>query len=184
MLLALAALPAGAGGPDPIFADGFEDVASAGEPASLAGMVAAHNAVRASVLTATPLPALAWSDSLAATAQAWANQCVDVDSFSGIIDHNPNRSSGYPWYVGENIYASTATPTAAQAVASWASEVADYNYATNTCTPNRVCGHYTQLVWRSTLLVGCARSDCPSLTYRHSIVCNYGPGGNTGGRPY
>lgn len=183
-VLAFSAVPATAALLDPIFADGFEGGGSSGEPASLAGMVAAHNAVRASVVTTSPLPALTWSDSLAATAQAWASQCVDVDSFRGIIDHNPNRSSGHPWYVGENIYASTAMPTAAQAVSSWASEVADYDYASNTCAPNRVCGHYTQLVWRTTLFLGCARSDCPNLTYRHSIVCDYGPGGNTGGRPY
>jgi len=33
--------------------------------------------------------------------------------------------------------------------------------------------------------VGCARRDCPALTYRSTIVCDYGPGGNiSGSRPY
>lgn len=165
-----------------IFADGFEQGQSP-EPAKLAGITAAHNNVRSGVSTVPPLLPLAWSTTLAATAQAWANQCRDVDAPIGLIDHNPNRSVGHPYYVGENVFASSGSPyTSSDVVNAWASEVQYYNYAANTCS--NVCGHYTQIVWRTTAFVGCARSDCPGLTYRYSVVCNYGPGGNTGGRPY
>ena len=41
-------------------------------------------------------------------------------------------------------------------VAYWAAESSDYDYATNTCAPGQVCGHYTQMVWRSTSNIGCA----------------------------
>jgi pathogenesis-related protein 1 len=65
----------------------------------------------------------------------------------------------------------------------WASERTNYDYATNTC--NGICGHYTQIVWRATRKLGCAVGVCQNLTYRTSLVCNYGPGGNVGGqRPY
>jgi pathogenesis-related protein 1 len=68
-------------------------------------------------------------------------------------------------------------------VSAWASEAAYYSYDTNTCTG--VCGHYTQIVWRSTARVGCAKQDCPSLAFRSTIVCNYAPGGNyVGQKPY
>jgi len=51
--------------------------------------------------------------------------------------------------------------------------------------PGKVCGHYTQVVWSTTSRVGCARHECPALTYRLTIVCDYGPGGNiSGSRPY
>lgn len=157
-----------------------------GEPASLTGITAAHNQVRASVVTSTPLPPLVWDSALAATAAAWVAQCKDLQAPTGLIDHNANRSVGYPYYVGENVYGTTGSATSTtgqQAVNAWAAERANYNYATNTCTG--VCGHYTQIVWRNTTKVGCAIGNCPNLTYRTSVVCDYGPGGNYVGQlPY
>lgn len=148
------------------------------EPAGLIGITDAHNTVRSSVGVAP----LVWSAELAATAQAWANQCVDAAAPAGFIDHNPNRSAAYAYYVGENIYGSTNPIPPSDAVSVWASENANYNYANNTCAGE--CGHYTQVVWAATQEVGCGVSSCPGLTYGHTIVCNYGPGGNTGGKPY
>jgi uncharacterized protein YkwD len=152
----------------------------AGEPAALAGITAAHNQVRATV----GVPPLQWNASLAATAQQWANACVDQAPRDGMVDHNANRSTGYPYYVGENGFSVAGTTVnPAQAVGLWASEASSYDYATNTCTG--VCGHYTQVVWRSTLEVGCGFAVCPTLRYGATIVCNYAPGGNVGGqRPY
>jgi uncharacterized protein YkwD len=149
----------------------------AGEPAELAGITAAHNQVRASV----GVGPLTWDPALAATASAWVAQCIDGDR-NGLVDHNPGRSSGSPTYVGENIYGSTGNATGQAAVTAWAAEQAAYDYATNTCSA--VCGHYTQVVWAASTRVGCAKHDCAGLTYRSTIVCDYAPGGNTGGRPY
>jgi uncharacterized protein YkwD len=178
------ALPAPDAAPDgtPIDA-GLPDAApGVGEPPELSGITLLHNQVRLAVDTPTPLPQLVWSDALAATAQAWANQCIDTAAPAGLIDHNPNRSQGHPYYVGENVYGTSGTANAMGAVSLWAGEKANYNYETNMCTGT--CGHYTQIVWRASLELGCALSTCPDLTYRSSIVCNYGPGGNSGGRPY
>lgn len=151
-----------------------------GEPAALQGITAAHNQVRASV----GVGPMVWNDSLAATAQAWADSCVDQTAPAGLIDHNDNRSDGHPWYVGENVYGSSGQATAAGAVSAWASEGQDYDYDSNSCAPGKICGHYTQIVWATSVNLGCGISNCPGLTYGSSIVCNYGPGGNSGGRPY
>lgn len=149
------------------------------EPAGLEGITAAHNAVRAMV----GVGPMTWDPEVAAIAQAWANQCVDVQAPAGLIDHNAGRSDGYPEYVGENIYGSGGPASGTDAVALWASEEADYDYATNTCSG--VCGHYTQVVWATSTKLGCGISSCPGLTYGNSVVCNYAPGGNIGGqRPY
>jgi pathogenesis-related protein 1 len=159
--------------------DGRPDAAhGTGEPAALAGITLAHNEVRAGVGVAP----LVWDPALAAIAQAWADACVDNDSPIGLIDHNANRSDDYPGYVGENIYGSSGAATGPAAVSSWASEVEYYDYDTNTCT--YVCGHYTQLVWAASEKLGCGISSCPGLSYGNGIVCNYSPGGNSGGRPY
>jgi hypothetical protein len=165
----------------------MDAAAVTGEPAALAGITAAHNQVRAQVDTrgtSGPLPALTWDDALAATAAAWASQCKDGDG-DGLIDHNPGRSDGHAYYVGENIFASSGMATGAGAVMAWANEGPKYHYDSNTCDSGAVCGHYTQLVWRATLQVGCAIASCPKLKYPSVVVCDYGPGGNVNNqKPY
>lgn len=151
------------------------------EPAGLEGTVAAHNAARAAV----GVGPLRWEPALAAIAEAWVRQCRDrapppPDQPDGLVDHNPDRSAGYPSYVGENIYGSTGPTTGAAAVASWLREQSYYHHDSNSCDapPPRSCGHYTQVVWRATTAVGCALYRCPGLTYAYTVVCDYGPGGN------
>jgi hypothetical protein len=184
---------ADAGFPDAGFPDaGFPDVGPpdlgsadsgpppAGEPPGLVGITEAHNVVRASVGVAP----LTWDPLLAAVAQAWADTCTDNSPPSGLLDHNSDRSSSYPGYVGENIYAASGQARPQYAVDAWAAEGANYDYASNSCAAGRICGHYTQMVWAASERLGCGISNCPNLTYSNSIVCNYSPGGNTGGRPY
>lgn len=154
------------------------DATPADEPPGLVGTTAAHNQVRA----AHGVAPLVWDPALAAIAQGWAEQCVDTQAPIGLIDHNPNRSDGYGEYVGENIYGSGGAASGTDAVALWVAEEANYDYDTNTC--NGVCGHYTQVVWATTTKLGCGIHTCPGLTYGNSVVCNYAPGGNDGGRPY
>jgi hypothetical protein len=150
-----------------------------GEPSALEGITAAHNVVRAEKGVAP----LTWDPDLAAVAQAWADACVDETAPSGLVDHNAGRSDNYPGYVGENIYGTSGSTVNPQsAVNSWAAEEANYDYDANTCSG--VCGHYTQVVWAATTKLGCGVSNCSGLTYSGTLVCNYSPGGNSGGRPY
>jgi pathogenesis-related protein 1 len=127
----------------------------------------AHNRVRSGV----GVSPLSWSDKLAAVAQAWANQLV----LEGRLHH---RAS--PHY-GENLYlisGGRATPN--DVVSSWAGEEEDYDYRANTCHSR--CGHYTQIVWRSTRAVGCAVARSRNTEV---WVCEYDPPGNyVGERPY
>ncbi|WP_239014656.1 CAP domain-containing protein [Archangium violaceum] len=157
---------------------------STGANSSLAAeMVAAHNQARAKAKpTPKPaLPPLTWSEDAAKVARAYAAQCR--------FEHNKNRGK-----YGENL-AAAAPPdskTNTQVVQDWVSESADYSYATNKCAPGKVCGHYTQVVWRNTTQVGCASVTCTKNspfgakfpTWR-LWVCNYAPPGNyVGQKPY
>jgi pathogenesis-related protein 1 len=130
-------------------------------------ILAAHNAVRARV----GMPSLAWSGRLAARAQDWADTLLARNQFA----HRPNS----PY--GENIFEITGgAATSAQVVSDWASEARDYDYASNRC--RGVCGHYTQIVWRTTKEVGCAVARGRG---REIWVCNYDPPGNyVGERPW
>jgi pathogenesis-related protein 1 len=148
-----------------------------------AEMVAAHNEARAKARpTPSPaMPKLTWSPEAAKVAQAWANQCK--------FEHNKNRGK-----YGENLAAAAppGSKTNTQVVEDWVSESADYSYATNKCTPGKVCGHYTQVVWRNTAQVGCATAICTKnspfgaqFPKWQLWVCNYTPPGNyVGQKPY
>jgi pathogenesis-related protein 1 len=76
------------------------------------------------------------------------------------------------------------------AVASWVAESKDYDHSHNRCAKGKVCGHYTQVVWRHTRRVGCAVASCTGGSpFRANdwtlVVCNYDPPGNVvGERPY
>jgi hypothetical protein len=148
-----------------------------GEPAAMNGMTAAHNAARASVnpAPATPMPPLTWSPDVAAVAQAYAEQCV--------FQHSQGS-------YGENLYATTGGGTPQDVVSSWVSEVADYDYASNSCAGGKACGHYTQVVWANSLNLGCGMAFCTVNSPFGSgpwemWVCNYDPPGNwVGEKPY
>ncbi len=159
-----------------------------GEPANLMGITLAHNEVRAMVDTSGvaggALPPMVWDSTLADHAKAWAEMCVDMDG-NGLVDHSSSayrsNTSGYT-YVGENIFASGgAMASATQAVQVWAQEKANFTYP-NGCSG--VCGHYTQVVWRTSVNLGCANVTCNGLQYQGVVLCEYGPGGNSGGAPY
>ncbi len=150
------------------------------EPANMDGMVEAHNAARANVVPAASpaIPPLTWSSSVAAAAQAWAMEC----NFSHDTDNGT---------YGQNIYAATGDTLPPQVVAAWIAESANYDYATNTCAANEVCGHYTQVVWRDSTQLGCGVESCTTGSpfggtgAWQIYVCNYAPPGNFDGeKPY
>ena len=162
------ALVAGCAGED----DGGDNNA-AGEPVELAGITDAHNRVRADVGVAP----LRWNPELAALATGFIADC----QFSHSTQAERANQAGFA-YIGENLYQSGGfQPTGAQVSDAWASEKADYDHATNSCSG--VCGHYTQQVWSTTTDLGCAIKQCGGSTF--IVSCEYGPGGNyQGQRPY
>ncbi|WMV12726.1 hypothetical protein MTR67_006111 [Solanum verrucosum] len=69
------------------------------------------------------------------------------------------------------------------AVKTWVDEKLWYNYILNICVSGQVCRYYTQVVWRNSVPLGCARVRCNNGWY--FITCNYDPPGNwKGQRPY
>jgi pathogenesis-related protein 1 len=154
-----------------------------GEPANLAGITQFHNEVRAATGASPALPPMQWDPDLAAYAEAWVKQCKDGgDPITGLVDHNPalTNVAGYA-VIGENIFGSGMTATARIAVDTWAAEKENYRYPQG-C--DSFCGHYLQIVWRTSVNLGCAANVCKNLTYGNTIVCNYGPGASGTGLPY
>jgi len=130
---------------------------------------------------------LSYSTELAASAQVWANKLKKDNQCK--MQHS--TAKGY----GENLYWASAVNwsdgrkevqkiTPKQVVDSWGNEKADYDYASNRCKPGKMCGHYTQVVWKDTRKVGCAVAVCED-TRQQVWVCQYQPAGNwVGKKPY
>ena len=136
-------------------------------PAFAEQILAAHNKMRKSV----GVSPLAWSDELQRFAQQWASTLISNGEFS----HSRNRQ------YGQNLFEiSDGSATAEDVVSAWAAESKNYDRKSNTCSGT--CGHYTQIVWRDTKLLGCAFARNRS---REVWVCDYEPYGNIiGQRPY
>ncbi|MEP7051934.1 MAG: CAP domain-containing protein [Pseudomonadota bacterium] len=168
-----------------------------GETGRLVGITAAHNAVRAAVDTSTPLSPLVWSDKLAAYAQQWADQLATTSCAS---PHHRSSQDLQTVNYGENLAAfisSAGGSSALDAVNGWGAEKACYTFGalmtTDKCDTTCYvglnsdgCGHYTQIVWRTSKEVGCGVATCKNGGRQEDIwICNYSPPGNYIGRaPY
>ncbi|XP_052192149.1 pathogenesis-related protein 1A-like [Diospyros lotus] len=132
----------------------------------------AHNAARSEV----GVEPMVWDDTVAAYAESYASQR------SGDCALIHSTDSPY----GENIAVSNADEfTAVEAVNLWVKEKAYYDYGSNSCAEGQTCGHYTQVVWRNSVRLGCARVQCSAGEWEWFIICSYDPAGNVSGeRPY
>lgn len=144
-------------------------------PQEVRQLLASHNRARAEV----GLAPLVWSDGLAMYAHEWADHLA---STSRRMEHRP-YSGRWKQEHGENLFMGTAGYYGvADAVAMWEREKSVYDGGPIAESNVHACGHYTQLVWRNTKRIGCAKVECAGNVI---IVCNYDPPGNVLGRtPY
>jgi pathogenesis-related protein 1 len=129
-----------------------------------------HNKVRAAVNVGP----IKWSPALAGYSQKWADHLA-----GGACKMEHRSDSQY----GENIFQGTAGYfTALDAAKAWESEKKLYKGGPLTTAMIKPMGHYTQMVWRDTRMLGCGEATCNKMTI---VVCNYDPPGNYLGRkPY
>ncbi|XP_055376519.1 cysteine-rich venom protein kaouthin-2 [Condylostylus longicornis] len=148
-----------------------------------------HNKLRASVAMgrvpgqpgAENMREMVWDEELAARAQKWADNCQ--------FKHDPRRTIDR-FTMGQNVAILWSTAPLGEGegdfpsrIQSWFNEVQKYDFG-SAWSPKT--GHYSQLVWGETNLVGCGFTYYKdSRKYNKLFVCNYGPGGNViGANPY
>ena len=127
----------------------------------------AHNRARAQV----GVGRMTWDPKLATYARNY---------ISGLVRSCRLVHSGGPY--GENLAGSSGDLTGTAAVKLWVDEKPKYNYNSNSCVGGE-CRHYTQVVWRNSVRLGCAKAKCNNGGT--IISCNYDPRGNyVNQRPY
>ncbi|XP_058751470.1 pathogenesis-related protein 1-like [Vicia villosa] len=121
----------------------------------------AHNRARSEV----GVGPITWDANVAAFAKNYVNQLKG----SCQLVHSGGQ-------YGENLAWGSPDLTGTAAVDMWIDEIQNYDYNSNSCF-NGECLHYTQVVWRDSVRLGCARVRCNNG--RSTIVsCNYDPPGN------
>ncbi|XP_076882205.1 pathogenesis-related leaf protein 4-like [Bidens hawaiensis] len=136
----------------------------------------AHNAARAQVGVGN----MVWSSTLAAYAQNYANlRARDCNLIHSGGPYGENLAKG-----GGVFQSAPGVFTGTTAVNLWVGEKANYDHNSNTCASGADCGHYTQVVWRNSNQLGCARVQCAN-NGGWFIICSYNPRGNyVGQSPY
>ncbi len=141
-------------------------------------VLAAHNRERIS----HGVPPLAWNARLALDAASYAARLAR----RGYLVHSVD-APGDPDPEGENLWAGTrGFYTPEQMVGLWIEERRDFRpgifpLVSRSGDLDKV-GHYTQLMWRSSRAVGCARAQGRRDDF---LVCRYSEGGNViGERPF
>ena len=136
-------------------------------PAEISELLASHNRARAE----QNLVPMVWDCMLANLAQAWANR--------GAFEHRTDTSFGENIFVSSNPGEPVAT-----VVKTWLGERSNWTNRPGVCTAGKVCTHYTQVMWKTTTLVGCGVNRKSPGIWKTLVVCNYSPAGNSGGPPY
>ncbi len=154
-----------------LLAQGIDEGIKSIDERGAAEILAAHNRYRGAI----GLDALEWSNELALEAQRWADYLAKHNGRkiygSGSVEQGENI-----WWGSSNAY------TFAQMVDCWGSEEKDfsdgvYPAVSKTGKPDNV-SHYTQMVWKTTTHVGCAKAVAGQYDI---LVCRYSPRGNIAG---
>ncbi|KAG0215362.1 hypothetical protein BGX28_000102 [Mortierella sp. GBA30] len=103
-------------------------------------------------------PPLTWNDNAANFGNNWIQQCQFKHSGG---PHGENLAAGYKDF--------------GVAIDAWYNEVKMYDYNRPGFTMQT--GHFTQVVWKDTKSVGCAKKFCPSSNW-YIYICEYDPPGN------
>ncbi|KAI3715936.1 hypothetical protein L6452_22928 [Arctium lappa] len=131
--------------------------------------VNAHNQARKEV----GVGPVKWDAKLAKTAENEVNK---------LKTNCTMRNSTRFYENGENLAIGGGQFTGTDAVKLWISKKGNYNYKSNTCIHGS-CVRYLQVVWKKTILIGCARVKCNNNDWL--VICRYDPPGNIKGeKPY
>ncbi|KAL0943577.1 extracellular scp domain protein [Colletotrichum truncatum] len=107
---------------------------------------------------------VSWNETLADFAEEYLDGMEDCDWEHSDGPYGENLAKGYP--------------NVTRSVEAWGDERDDYDF--DDAEFSEETGHFTQLVWKNTTDVGCARKLCNDNAWY--LVCEYWPRGNVLGQ--
>jgi len=123
-----------------------------------------------------------------ARAQAWSDTCPD--------DHDPMSNRMVAEYksqlptIGQNGGFNSLNNSVTTSLLGWWEEYKLYSYESNNSPSGGVVGHYTQMAWAESTVIGCGtKAPCETnmggSILRSNVYCNFGVSGNRrGAKPY
>ncbi|XP_078503272.1 cysteine-rich venom protein-like [Lissotriton helveticus] len=111
---------------------------------------------------------MVWSKESAANAKKVAEKCIFKHS------SDKERMIGTT-ACGENLYKSTKPKPWEHIIQTWFNEYKNFKYGIGAINPEKMIGHYTQVVWNESSKIGCASQQCSGFVLG---VCHYAPAGN------
>jgi hypothetical protein len=137
---------------------------------------------------------LTWSADLARNAQEWVNGCHTSKNANGdefFCHQNKQFGCGTDasYHYGENLSFGWPTRSGKEAVDGWYCEINVYDFNNPAVTggvifgcdnnPDKVTGHFTQVIWRDSTRLGCAQKTCSLGGNMGTLwACEYDPPGN------
>nr|XP_020646274.1 cysteine-rich venom protein TEL1-like [Pogona vitticeps]XP_020646275.1 cysteine-rich venom protein TEL1-like [Pogona vitticeps] len=138
-----------------------------------------HNDLRRQVEPrASDMLKMEWNGTAASTAKSWADGCVYKHS------HESQRIIEGGMSCGENLFYSSVPKSWSDAIQAWFNEFEYFIFGVGPSHTGEQVGHYTQVVWYSSFLLGCAVAECSHDIYNYFYVCHYCPAGNVMGRRF
>jgi len=128
------------------------------------------------------IPAFTWDAAIAANAQAHADKGVyehsaSADRVANGVQCGENIAWGYPTYSG------TASTVAWYSEIEFTQPYGTADSMSDSVPANEVIGHYTQVVWKASIKLGCGKGTATVNGKSGDYwVCQYGPAGNFGGQ--
>lgn len=148
-----------------------------------------HNKVRQAVALghvpgqppAANMLEMKWDDQLERNAQLWALNCQS--------ETHDGRRHIARFQVGQNIATMWKTagpkslfdmqPNFPEAMDEWFNEYRIYRFGPFSAYGSSTIGHYTQMAWAESNLVGCGFAYYQDVKgFNRNYICNYGPSGN------
>jgi len=123
---------------------------------------------------------MTWSESLAAAAANWVSKCNRRHALT------PLPGTNFMEYGQQDSVIMRGRIDFANAVQKWYEKKDWYDYDTMQCSGGGKCHRYAQVVWATSVQIGCAYHYCDIETYDFDdaefFACNYLPAGNEPGQ--